>query len=105
MWSRQHRTGSLMRRKALLVDQNAATGTWGHTEVGSGVDRPGVRDWLEALPKSPRGPMAAAFDTRVPFPLAGGAGRSIARRLRRRGYDVVVKPEGFVVDAAEGPLQ
>jgi flavorubredoxin len=36
---------------------------------------------------------------------AGGAARSIARKLRRHGYDVVAKPEGFVVDGAEGPLR
>ena len=49
--------------------------------------------------------MAAAFDTRLPFPLAGGAARPIARELRRHGYNVVAKPMGFVVDGAQGPLR
>jgi hypothetical protein len=70
-----------------------------------GAEGPGIREWLEALPKAPRGRRAAAFDTRLSNPLAGGAARSIARKLRRHGYDVVAKPEGFVVDGAEGPLR
>jgi hypothetical protein len=49
--------------------------------------------------------MAAAFDTRLAFPLAGEAARPIARGLRRRGYDIIAKPVGFVVDGAQGPLR
>jgi hypothetical protein len=48
---------------------------------------------------------AAAFDTRLPSRMAGGAARGIARRLRRHGYHLVSDPEGFVVDDAYGPLR
>jgi hypothetical protein len=35
---------------------------------------------------------------------AGTAARGIARRLRRRGYDVIAT-ESFLVEDAEGPLE
>jgi hypothetical protein len=37
---------------------------------------------------------AAAFDTRLGSPLAGGAAHGIARRLRRHGYQLASDPEG-----------
>jgi hypothetical protein len=79
---------------------------------GSATARPataraerGVREWLDDLPDAPRGHSAAAFDTRLSYPLAGGAARSIGRGLRHHGYEIVAKPQGFVVDGAQGPLR
>jgi hypothetical protein len=58
----------------------------------------GVRDWLASLP--PVKAKAVAFDTRFKGPAAitGRASRGITRGLRRRGFDVVAKPESFFVD-------
>src|ERR1022692_3199216 len=39
----------------------------------------------------------------VPAGRRGAAARPIARELRRHGYDVVARPQGFVVDGAHGP--
>jgi hypothetical protein len=41
----------------------------------------------------------------VPAGRRGAAARPIARELRRHGYDVVARPQGFVVDGAHGPLR
>lgn len=57
---------------------------------------PGVREWLATLPRD--GTPAAAFDTRVPFPLAGHASKGIARALRQRGHPMLAHPESFLVD-------
>lgn len=64
----------------------------------------GVREWLAGLPPAPAGARAAAFTTRLSFPLAGSAARGIARQLKHRGYRVV-GTEGFVVSGATGPLR
>lgn len=74
------------------------------TEPEPGAAGPGVREWLAALPMARPGAGAAAFDTRLRYPLAGGAARPIARQLRRHGYRVTAKATGFLVDDAEGPL-
>ena len=66
---------------------------------------PGLRTWFHGLPRARRGARAAAFDTRLQNPMAGGAARGIARRLRGHGYAVVGKPRGFIVDEAAGPLR
>jgi hypothetical protein len=87
------------RRKATEAVKDKATGET------RGVEGPGIREWLDALPRSESGHKAAAFDTRLPFPPAGGAAKPIARKLRRRGYSIVTGPKGFVVDEAEGPLR
>ena len=66
---------------------------------------PGLREWLGCLPV-PDSPLAAAFDTRaekvrhLPMSAAHAAGRM----LKRRGYALVAKPAGFVVQDVEGPL-
>jgi hypothetical protein len=98
------RMTSLRSRKMGLrsVEKAAATGS-ARPDVQSGAAGPGIREWLDALPKAPPGRWAVAFDTRLPSPLAGGAARSIARRLRRHGYRVIAKPCGFVVQDAQGP--
>lgn len=93
------------RQKALQDAANATTGNGHRPGAAPGAGEPGIREWLAALPRRPQGRMAAAFDTRLPFPLAGGAARPIARELRRHGYEVVAKPTGFVVDGAQGPLR
>jgi hypothetical protein len=74
---------------------------------GAPVDESGrgLRDWLACL-ATPHGCLAATFDTRaekvrhLPMSAASAAGRM----LRRRGYTVVGKPAGFLVQDVEGPL-
>jgi flavodoxin len=75
----------------------------GHVEPGA-TDEPGLRAWIRDLPEA-RGTLAAAFDTRAdksPW-LTGAASRGIAKRLRRRGYEIV-GTESFLVEESEGPL-
>jgi hypothetical protein len=74
-------------------------------ELEEDAEGPGVREWFDGLPKLENGGQAAAFDTRLPSPMAGGAARGIARRLRRHGYRLVSDPEGFIVDESYGPLR
>jgi hypothetical protein len=69
------------------------------------ADEPGLRRWLHDL-RPTDGGRAATFDTRLdksPL-LTGTAARGIARRLHRRGYDVI-GDESFLVEDAEGPLE
>jgi hypothetical protein len=64
----------------------------------------GLRKWLSQ--RVGDGKPAAAFDTRLdrsPI-LTGMAARGIAKRLRRRGYEVIEEPESFLVEDSEGPL-
>jgi hypothetical protein len=68
------------------------------------AEGPGLRKWLSE--RSGDGKPAAAFDTRLdrsPI-LTGAAARGIAKRLRRRGYDLIADPESFLVEDSEGPL-
>lgn len=67
-------------------------------------DGPGVRGWFNNLERAGTA-RAAAFDTRgdANAALTGSAARGIARRLRRRGYDVI-GAESFLVADSEGPL-
>jgi hypothetical protein len=57
----------------------------------------GLREWFASLDG---GGDATAFDTRLTGPsfFTGRASRSIARRLRRHGYDVIAPPASFLVD-------
>jgi hypothetical protein len=59
---------------------------------------PGLREWLRRLPRV-TGPRAAAFGTRLDRPVryVGSAGRTIGRRLERRGFTLIAPPEGFLV--------
>src|SRR5262245_18792312 len=78
----------------------------GHGELEPGAtDAPGLRQWLRDLPKTDAA-RAASFDTRLDrsAALTGTAARGIARRLRRRGYDVIAS-ESYLVEDAEGPLE
>jgi hypothetical protein len=93
-------TTSLSRRMAV----KAAEEDEHHVEAGAG-DEHGLRQWLRELPER-KGGRAAAFDTRgdAKAALTGSAARGIARRLRRRGYEVV-GAESYLVEDSEGPLQ
>lgn len=66
----------------------------------------GLREWLGCL-TGPASRPAAAFDTRAGkvrhLPMS--AAHAAARMLTRRGYVLVVKPAGFVVEDVEGPLE
>jgi hypothetical protein len=81
-----------------------------HEDGGAAVEpradeEPGLRSWLHDLPHV-KGIHAAAFDTRLdksPW-LTGVAAHALARRLRRRGYEVLGS-ESFLVEDSEGPLQ
>ena len=68
------------------------------------TEGPGLREWLRDLDGT--GIRAAAFDTRgdARAALTGSAARGIARRLRRRGCEVV-DTQSFLVADAEGPLE
>lgn len=59
---------------------------------------PGLRTWLKQVPEA-SGRLAAAFDTRIDKSalLTGSAAKGIARRLKDRGFRVVVQPESFLV--------
>jgi hypothetical protein len=65
---------------------------------------PGLREWFASLP-SQGGRAAAAFDTRVRFPLPGHAAGAIANQLRRHGCRLVADPQGFIVTGVDGPLR
>ncbi len=68
------------------------------------ADGPGLRQWLGQ--RQGDGKRAAAFDTRLdksPI-ITGMAARGIAKRLHRRGYELVTDPESFLVEDSEGPL-
>lgn len=63
-----------------------------------------LREWFTTLPARRHIP-AAAFGTRADMRRAGGAASGIALRLQRHGYDVIVEPEGFIIEDTAGPLR
>lgn len=65
----------------------------------------GMREWMAALPEG-HGRRAAVLDTRVRKVrrLPANAAHVAARSLRRKGYHLVVAPEGFLVEDTPGPL-
>ncbi len=97
-------TSGSTRQRGLAREGMSASGKGRHFVPEPGAQGPGVRDWFGALPRARPGARAAAFDTRGDYRLAGGAARKICRRLRRHGYDLIGKPEGFVVEGMDGPL-
>jgi hypothetical protein len=98
-------TSGFSRRMGISGEEKAeASGQPSH-ELEPEAAGPGVRDWFDTLPRAEGGSLAAAFDTRLPGSMAGGAARSIARRLRHHGYALVVDPQGFVVEESYGPLR
>jgi hypothetical protein len=66
-------------------------------ELDPDAPGPGLREWLDGLPQCPV--RAAAFDTRVDAPafFTGRASKGIARQLRKKGFDLIVEPESFLV--------
>lgn len=63
------------------------------------AEGPGVRDWLASLGDGHT--KVAAFDTRYTglAGLTGRASKAISRKLRKHGFEVVAKPESFLVDS------
>jgi hypothetical protein len=61
------------------------------------ADGPGLREWFDGLDAAPRA--GAAFDTRLDGPPAftGRASKSIGKRLRKLGCELIAKPESFLV--------
>jgi flavodoxin len=79
---------------------------------------PATRDFLKSIPKNGlEGVNVAAFDTRVSIEevdspilnvfvkIFGYAAKPIARRLEKRGGELTLPPEGFIVGGTEGPLK
>ncbi len=68
-----------------------------------------VQDFLNQVPASVlKGANVASFDTRIPagwVKIFGFAAKRISNRLKRRGGNLVVPPEGFYVEGTEGPLR
>ena len=77
-------TTAMSRKMAVTASKEDAA----HVEPGAS-EHPGLREWLRDL--EARGIKAAAFDTRgdARAALTGSAARGIARRLRRRGCEVL----------------
>jgi hypothetical protein len=73
---------------------------------GAGEIGIGARGWIDRLPLC-GGPRFAIFDTRAHKPelLVGSAAHGMARRVRRRGYRLVVDSESFFVHGTPGPLE
>ncbi len=93
---------------AVSIENKADRGEGKHQGHGlePDVEGPGLRDWFHGVPKAGKGHHGAAFDTRGDYgPMVGGAARGIARRLGRHGYDLVVEPEGFIVEGDAGQLR
>ena len=65
----------------------------------------GLREWLEGLPEGNDAPFAA-FDTRVDMVrrLPGSAAKAAAKMARKRGYQLLARPESFYVQDVQGPL-
>ena len=64
----------------------------------------GIREWIKSLRKV-KCASAAAFDTSIRSPnLPGSAARGAAKRLRKRGYEIVASPEIFHVEGMTGPI-
>jgi len=98
-------TSSLSRKMGVSAEEKSVVAGGPSHELEPGAEGPGVRDWFDQLPAAMAGSRAAAFDTRGDVRLAGGAARGIARRLRRHGYELAAKPEGFFVEESNGPLR
>ena len=66
---------------------------------------PAMRRFIDHLPEGD-GRKVACFDTRFhrSVILTGSAARTMARKLRSRGYVLVGEPESFFVVDMEGPL-
>ena len=71
-----------------------------HQEPDGGVV---LKEWLKQLPRTQQ-MSAAAFDTRLgkPAVVTGAASKKIARLLRSHGFELVGKPESFIVESSPG---
>jgi hypothetical protein len=67
-----------------------------------GATGEGLREWLASHVTSRGHGLAAAFDTRMQGPaiMTGRACKGIGSALRRQGYELITKPESFVVTKA-----
>ncbi len=81
------------RRAAVETAEKPGSGL--HVEPGAAG--PGLRDWFASLGRYEA--KAAAFDTRVhaPVALTGQASKKVSRLLEAHGFNVVVRPESFLV--------
>ena len=95
-----HFLGMTSPRSRRMRDDGRESGTQDH---GEPQECRGIREWLDALPRG-RGTGAAAFDTRLGTLFPGSAARLIGGRLVNRGYQLVARPEGFLVENSRGPL-
>lgn len=68
--------------------------------------RSGLREWLADLHIPERMPSVAVFDTRVAKVrrMPTSAARTAARLAHRRGFKLVARPQGFLVEDVDGPL-
>lgn len=98
-------TSRMSRKAGLHATEKEAEQEKPHHEAEPDAAGPGVREWFQHLPKTHSKLHAAAFDTRAAAPMSGGAARGIARKLRHHGYEVASKPQGFIIEDAEGPLR
>lgn len=96
--------GALMAAAVVGAAIWAVFAFFGDTRHQPGAAGPGIRDFLKTLPPTPGG-RAAAFGTRLGYPLAGGTAHSIGRQLRRRGYQLAARSQDLVVTGACGPLR
>lgn len=94
---------SSARSRQMAVEASHEDGDEHHIEALA-AGEPGLRTWIRDLPAD-AGTQAACFDTRADKSawVTGAASRGIAKRLRRRGYDVI-DVESFLVGDTEGPL-
>jgi flavodoxin len=98
-----HVHGMASHRSREMAVEAAEKNGGAHVEPDA-TEKPGLREWLHDLPGGEHA-KAAAFDTRFDKSqwVTGAASRGIAKRLRRRGYDIVSR-ESFLVSESEGPL-
>lgn len=97
-----HGLPSSMSRKGL---EKAAADRESHGDALEYHPTSGMRSLVDAMPLG-KGARVACFDTRFHRSaiLTGSAARTMAKKLRRRGYTVVGEPESFFVVDTEGPL-
>lgn len=65
----------------------------------------GMRETIQAFPRG-EGRLVATFDTRFDKPawLTGSAAAVAGKKLTKRGYRLITKPESFMIEGGEGPL-
>jgi len=91
-------------RRIMRQYQERAAGHHPRQGPGNHQASRGVREWLAALPQAAGRSRAAAFDTRLTTLFPGSAARLVARGLEEHGYEVITRPEGFLVESMLGPL-